>query len=750
MSYNIWDEDGENTKSKSLNTNFLAEDNPFNTDSAPGFDIWNDGEAPRRELSDYLEDELVDNDINKDQFDLNDDVISTNTTKPELEIKNIGVDHSYDSKSFEESSSNLYGKINEDRDNDSIKDLNNDILHSIIDNEEAGDDIFDSLNNAKPNIAELNIDDIDIEKNIFIDDDIEIDIFGNDENQDNVSKNNFSSKKSGSVNKADKKTHGRNVKKLFVMSKTTKNINEPLSTKSSLTETVKNDSKKVDDILSSYKKSENIATLLNEKTAKEVSVVFNTHENNSITKVNDTNQEKLSSSLSQQETKESLSLSLNPVHSIEISDPYKVGDITNSFIEYKITTILSPQTIFKERSLANDNDYERTFIVKRRYTDFRWLYRHLQQAHWGVIIPSPPDKSLKNIIRVSDNDSITKERKELLVSMLSKMSCVQELQFDQDFLEFLTNIEVSKFSQYYKIRDQETLSYALNDPLDLSEISRMSELKLFGIEDGLNVYGESKGMETEQYLKKKILQATRRSSPGGSSLTKAIFGFASNVINDEEESANSDIPKYCEPDSFFDDAEDCWDSLFSELKNLDVALKNLKESKEKSIKDLERLAEIFDKLSYSNITEKLNKLYNFFSTTHIEVANVVKRSSDLEKLILSDYVQDQLRSLNNSTSIFNQRYKIGCILVLLEWIVINKKFGKEILEGENLTMWEKRYTAVKLRWRQVGATIKKQLFKFDITRVIEFRNCIEIYVETCKEQQKELIEIWETFYNEAF
>ncbi|KAL6927958.1 hypothetical protein ACO0SA_004581 [Hanseniaspora valbyensis] len=217
-------------------------------------------------------------------------------------------------------------------------------------------------------------------------------------------------------------------------------------------------------------------------------------------------------------------------------------------------------------------------------------------------------------------------------------------------------------------------------------------------------------------------------------------------MNDDDEAAASEVPRYNEPDSFFDKAEDCWDSLFVELKNLDTALKNLKESKEKSNSDLHRLADILQKLANSNITETLNKLYESFSNVQLEVSSVIKRSSDLEKIILSDYVQDQLRSLNNSTSIFNQRYKIGCILVLLEWIVTNKKFGKEILEGENLKKWEQRYTSVKMKWREIGVTIKKQLYKFDVTRVIEFRNCIEIYVETCKEQQKELIEIWETFY----
>jgi len=84
-------------------------------------------------------------------------------------------------------------------------------------------------------------------------------------------------------------------------------------------------------------------------------------------------------------------------------------------------------------------------------------------------------------------------------------------------------------------------------------------------------------------------------------------------------------------------------------------------------------------------------------------------------------------------------------LVLLEWIVKNKKIGKIVLEGESLKKWEDRYNSVKLKWREIGLVIKRQLYEFDMNRVVEFRNCIEIYIETFKEQQKELIEIWETF-----
>lgn len=750
MSYNIWEDESNNSKNHS--TNFVTDDNPFNANSS--YDIWkdnNDDSVLEREDSDLSaeEEEEAESKVKEDdetkQENHSDDL---KQNSPEDEI----YDDVYEPNQQLSPNASIAGiDLPYENDNESIKDANNNILNELMSKDDLEDNLFDNLDKAKPSLADLDIGAIDIEKNIFNDDD-DVNIFGNDIDFIPTSDSKRTSKKTV-LN--DKKTHGTNVKKLFCMTQLNNQSLPGTSFSTTGTATTEAALENADDILRSPTKnktpSPDRANNFEEITIRTPDSGKQQAELPATTPI--IYSKNIVIPTTSPEKPDLLSISTDPVHQIEISDPYKVGDITNSFIEYGITAILSRDTVLKGRSLSEDDEYERTFTVKRRYSDFRWLYRQLQQSHWGIIVPSPPDKSLKNIIMVSDKDSVTRERKEVLLAMLLKMSSIKELQFDTDYLEFLTNIEVSKFSQFYKIREQETLSYASSDSLDLSEISRLSELKLFGFEDGLNFYNEAKGVEVEQYLKKKILQASKRGSSsgsGGSSFTKAIFGFASTVMNDEEEGTGGALPRYNEPDPFFDEAEECWDSLFIELKNLDTALKNLKESKEKSNNDLHKLATILEKLSNSNITESLNKLYESFANTQLEVSHVIKRSSDLEKIILSDYVQDQLRSLNNSTSIFNQRYKLGCILVLLEWVVSNKKFGKEFLEGENLKKWEQRYTSAKLRWREIGVTIKKQLFTFDITRVIEFRNCIEIYVETCKEQQKELIEIWETFYKETF
>ena len=642
--------------------------------------------------------------MNINIFDDSDNEISDNAWKDPLENDNFSIqreesDYEYKNYSDNNSFTEEFNADKAESESNSIKQILNEMIPQNDDS-----DIF--MDNDKVENNEANI-----EQQIFNDDN-DINIFDDLPTEDSPIDTFFVKEKS-KTKTSIKKTHGLQVQKLYNKNKTAHD-------------------KKVDILaVDEHPKTESpkVASMIDEK-LEDIPIT-----------PDDTHVVEVKKTVKELPKPEPIFLNSDPVHSIELSDPYKVGDLTNSFIEFQITTILSSDTILRGKKVSKE-EYERTFIVKRRYSDFRWLYRQLQQTYWGYIIPSPPDKSLKNLFTVSDHDKLSLKRKDLLLNMLVKIASNPHLQYDDNYLEFLTNLESQKFSEYYKIKDQETLSYAVNDPLDLSEISRLSEFKLFGKDDGLNFYEEAKGMETEQFLEKRITQALRNYSSNNSSLTKALFGFAKTVINDGVDNA---IPRYNEPDNYFDEAEDCWDSLFTELKNLDNVLKSLKESKEKSMSDLANLSDILKKMSDENVSETFNRLYYGFSQVQTSISDVLGRSSEIEKLIFSDYVQDQLRSLNNSTSIFNQRYKLGSILVLLEWIVKNKKLGKVVLEGETLKKWENRYYSVKMKWREIGVVIKRQLYEFDMNRVVEFRNCIEIYIETFKEQQKELIETWETF-----
>eukprot|EP00949_MAST-11_sp_MAST-11-sp1_P002936 g2936.t1 len=68
---------------------------------------------------------------------------------------------------------------------------------------------------------------------------------------------------------------------------------------------------------------------------------------------------------------------------ITVSDPVKMGDGMNAYITYKINT-----------KTDSSNNFDTTFTVVRRYSDFVWLRGELVREFPGAIIPALPDKSM--------------------------------------------------------------------------------------------------------------------------------------------------------------------------------------------------------------------------------------------------------------------------------------------------------------------------------------------------------------------
>ncbi|KIY51846.1 Vps5-domain-containing protein, partial [Fistulina hepatica ATCC 64428] len=71
-----------------------------------------------------------------------------------------------------------------------------------------------------------------------------------------------------------------------------------------------------------------------------------------------------------------------PVFSISVEDPQKVGDPIRSFIMYTVHTSTNSPMFSKS-----------TFSVLRRYSDFLWLYETLSQNNPGVVVPPVPEKN---------------------------------------------------------------------------------------------------------------------------------------------------------------------------------------------------------------------------------------------------------------------------------------------------------------------------------------------------------------------
>ncbi|KAL6940797.1 hypothetical protein ACO0QE_004715 [Hanseniaspora vineae] len=400
-----------------------------------------------------------------------------------------------------------------------------------------------------------------------------------------------------------------------------------------------------------------------------------------------------------------------PLYEIEVTDPTKVGDITSSHVEYKV------------RSKFSDDEHH---IVARRYRDFRWLYRQLQNNHWGFIIPPPPDKQILNMFTTD----LVETRRSQMSLMLNKIASMSVLNTDPDFIAFL-KYDGAKLSTYSKSRNQDTLARSVNDANDLSEV-HMSEISLFGHERGMDFYRLSGGADIESFLKKKL--------KGGGFLT---FYAAP-------------TPKYSEPDGYFSSQQDSIGLLKEQLKDIFKALELVQQEKLELASVTKEFALSLNSLIDLDVSVSLTKVYRDFSQVHMNLQESLNRSSQMENLVLGSTVEEHLRTLSSCLAVFNQRQKLGTILVLLEQTIQNMKVSvskskgdKVVKQKEELEAFEQYHSTVKQSWKKISETIKSQMASFDKQRIVEFRNSIEIYLESAIESQKEAIEIWETFYQTA-
>lgn len=412
------------------------------------------------------------------------------------------------------------------------------------------------------------------------------------------------------------------------------------------------------------------------------------------------------SSLGNKDTK---SFSREPIldqFDVEVVDPIKIGDLTSAHVEYTVKT---------KSNAIQPSECQ----VKRRYRDFRWLYRQLQNNNWGRIIPPPPEKQTVGRFK----EDFIESRRFQMERMLKKISSDSILQKDEDFIMFLTS---ENFHQDSKIREHLTGSNASGDSNDISEI-HISEIELLGKEDA-EVVMKNGGLDGESHR-----------------------GFMSISF--------SSLPKYSEPDPFFLEQRQETEILEDQLKQLYKSLELVDSQRSDLASVTEEFAESLKSLVELEVSKKSSELLLNFADVHLRIKESLQRSSLQESLTLGVTIDEYLRSLSSIRAVFNQRSKLGYYLVIVENDLSKKQAQLEKLDRTMKTQNDKietvkqdlktlkvRYSKVKNKWQNISVTIRDELTKHDQEKIKDFRNNIEIFLEAAIETQKECIELWETFY----
>jgi sorting nexin-1/2 len=136
------------------------------------------------------------------------------------------------------------------------------------------------------------------------------------------------------------------------------------------------------------------------------------------------------------------SAAAKPLFEIVVGDPHKVGDLTSAHTVYNVRTkvpITSPSTMVAPRILTEAPQTTSKqfrvpeFSVARRYSDFLWLYKVLNNNNPGVVVPPPPEKQA--VGRFDEN--FVESRRAALERMLNRICQHPILLQDQDLKLFL-------------------------------------------------------------------------------------------------------------------------------------------------------------------------------------------------------------------------------------------------------------------------------------------------------------------------
>uniref|UniRef100_A0A3Q1ATL6 Sorting nexin-1 n=1 Tax=Amphiprion ocellaris TaxID=80972 RepID=A0A3Q1ATL6_AMPOC len=126
---------------------------------------------------------------------------------------------------------------------------------------------------------------------------------------------------------------------------------------------------------------------------------------------------------------------------VSVKDPEKIGDGMNAYMAYKVST-QTTLPMFRNK----------TFTVRRRFSDFLGLYEKLSEKHGpnGFIVPPPPEKSILGMTKVkvgkedSSSADFVERRRGALERYLQRVVNHPSLIQDPDVREFLEREELPR------------------------------------------------------------------------------------------------------------------------------------------------------------------------------------------------------------------------------------------------------------------------------------------------------------------
>uniref|UniRef100_UPI003AB036F9 sorting nexin-1a isoform X1 n=1 Tax=Centroberyx gerrardi TaxID=166262 RepID=UPI003AB036F9 len=372
---------------------------------------------------------------------------------------------------------------------------------------------------------------------------------------------------------------------------------------------------------------------------------------------------------------------------ISITNPEKIGDGMNAYMAYKVST-QTTLPMFRNK----------TFTVRRRFSDFLGLYEKLSEKHGpnGFIVPPPPEKSILGMtkVKVGKEDPSSAEfverRRAALERYLQRVVCHPSLLQDPDVREFL---------------EREELPRAVNT----QTLSGAGFLKMINRATDAVSKMTIKMNESDVWFEEKLQEVESADQQ-----VKKLHGLVDSLVGHRKEL-----------------------SLNTAGFAKSVAMLGSSEDNTALSRALSQLAEVEDKMEQLHQDQASNDSFSFAEllADYIRLLGAVRGSFD-QRMKAWQRWQDAQAMLQKKRETEAK----------LLWA---NKPEKLQLAKDEITEWEAKVTQYERDFDRVSATVRKEVLRFEKEKARDFKRQIVKYLESMLQSQQQLIKYWEAFLPEA-
>ncbi|XP_012262040.2 sorting nexin-2 isoform X2 [Athalia rosae] len=378
---------------------------------------------------------------------------------------------------------------------------------------------------------------------------------------------------------------------------------------------------------------------------------------------------------------------------ITITSPQKVGEGMGAYVAYRVETRTNMR-IFRKQS----------FSVVRRFSDFLGLHDKLTAKYLrnGRIIPPAPEKSVIGMTKIkmsgdksqehnSSSTEFIERRRAALERYVNRTAAHPVLSIDPDFREFL---------------------------------------------------------EADMELPK----ATNTSALSGAGVMR--------LFNKVGETVNKITYKMDENDSWFEEKTTQIDSLDTQLRALHSAVDNLTNQRRELANCTGATARSVAVLGHGEPGASLGRALAQLAETLEKVEIVRRAQSNSDLYQYGEMLRDYVALIGAIKDAFHERVK-----VFQNWqhaqLMLNKKreqkakleqSGRSDKSSQAVTEvidWEAKVKRGQLEFDNISRMIKKEVERFELVRVDDFKKQLIEYLEAMLQHQNQLIKHWESFLPEA-